>query len=116
MSLIYLDYAATTPLSPSVLSAMLPYLGANFGNPSSIYQIGQDARFAIDQARLSVASTLGIDPAEVTFTSGSTESNNLALGGVLWAARKRGIGRPHLVTSAIEHSAILEHADWLESV
>ena len=116
MSLIYLDYAATTPLSPTVLSGMLPYLQGEFGNPSSIYQLGQNARFAVDSARRQVATVLNGDPAEITFTSGSTESNNVALSGVLWAARKRGIERPHLITSAIEHSAVLEHAAWLESV
>src|SRR3954451_23734016 len=114
--MIYFDYAATTPLAPTVLQAMLPYLGPEFGNPSSIYQLGQRARYAVDQSRSSIAGILGIDPAEVTFTSGSTESNNLALSGILWAARRRGIARPHVVTSAIEHSAILEHTAWLESI
>jgi cysteine desulfurase len=114
--MIYFDYAATTPLAPTVLQAMLPYLGPEFGNPSSIYQLGQRARYAVDQSRSGIAGILGIDPAEVTFTSGSTESNNLALSGILWAARKRGIARPHVVTSAIEHSAILEHTAWLKSV
>ena len=114
--MIYLDYAATTPLSPAVLQGMLPYLQAEFGNPSSIYQLGQRARYAVDRSRASVAGMLGVDPAEITFTGGSTESNNLALSGVLWAAKKRGTDRPHLITSSIEHSAILEHAAWLESI
>ena len=116
MTTTYLDYAATTPLSPSVLAAMMPYLGPEFGNPSSIYQIGQSARFAVDRARASIAEILGVEAAEITFTSGSTEADNLALSGVLWGARKRGIERPHLVTTAIEHSAIMEQATWLESV
>jgi cysteine desulfurase len=116
VSSIYLDYAATTPLDPDVLRAMLPYLGPEFGNPSSIYQQGQAAKAAIEDARLRVAGVLGLDPAEVVFTSGSTESDNVALAGVAWAARKAGIERPHIVSTAIEHSAIIESLAWLESV
>jgi cysteine desulfurase len=116
VSCIYLDYAATTPLDPDVLRAMLPYLGPEFGNPSSIYQQGQTAKAAIEDARLRVAGVLGLDPAEIIFTSGSTESDNVALAGVAWAARKAGIERPHIVSTAIEHSAIVESLAWLESV
>ena len=116
MSFIYLDYAATTPLDPEVLQAMAPYLTQEFGNPSSIYQAGQSAKAAIEHARGTVADILGFDPAEIVFTSGSTESDNLALSGVAWAARKRGIERPHIVSTAIEHSAILESLEWLQSV
>jgi cysteine desulfurase len=114
--MIYLDYAATTPLDPDVLRAMLPYLSQEFGNPSSIYQPGQSAKAAIEAARTQVAGVTGFDPAEIVFTSGATESDNLALTGVAWAARKRGIERPHLISTAIEHSAILETLAWLESV
>lgn len=116
MSRIYLDYAATTPLDPEVLRAMLPYLQGQFGNPSSIYGVGQGARSAIDSARATVASVLGFDSQEIVFTSGATESDNLALSGVAWAARLGGIEKPHVVTTAIEHSAVLEHSDWLRSV
>ena len=116
MSSIYLDYAATTPLDPEVLRQMMPYLTQEFGNPSSIYQHGQTAKAAVEEARARVAGVLGFDPAEIVFTSGSTESDNLALAGVAWAARKGGIERPHIVTTAIEHSAILESVEWLTSV
>jgi cysteine desulfurase len=116
MSAIYLDYAATTPLDPDVLRAMMPYLAQEFGNPSSIYQHGQAAKAAIEDARSTVAGIVGFDPAEIVFTSGSTESDNLALTGVAWAARKRGIERPHIVSTAIEHSAILDTLAWLETV
>jgi cysteine desulfurase len=114
--MIYLDYAATTPLDPAVLQVMLPYLSREFGNPSSIYQQGQSARAAIEAARTRAASVTGFDPGEIVFTSGATESDNLSLTGVAWAARKRGIERPRIVSTTIEHSAILETLDWLESV
>ena len=116
MSSIYLDYAATTPLDPDVLRAMMPYLGPEFGNPSSIYQQAQAAKAAIEDARQKVAAVFALDPAEIVFTSGATESDNLALSGVAWAAKKAGIERPHIVSTAIEHSAIIESLAWLESV
>src|SRR5215204_836166 len=81
---IYLDHAATTPLHPAVLEAMLPYLTEHYGNPSSIYQLGQDARAALDRARATVARVLGCQPGEILFTSGATESDNHALSGVAW--------------------------------
>jgi cysteine desulfurase len=116
VSSIYLDYAATTPLDPDVLRAMMPFLGHEFGNPSSIYQQAQSAKAAIEDARQKVAGVLGLDPAEIVFTSGATESDNLALAGVVWAAKKAGVERPHIVSTAIEHSAIIESLTWLESV
>jgi cysteine desulfurase len=116
MTGIYLDYAATTPLDPEVLRVMLPYLQGQFGNPSSIYSLGQQSRSAIDTARATVARILGFDPEEIIFTSGATESDNLALSGVAWAARLKGTAVPHILTTAIEHSAVLEQCDWLRSV
>lgn len=115
---IYLDHAATTPLDPAVLSAMLPYLETHYGNPSSIYQLGQDARAGVERARLQVARALGCKVGEVLFTGGATESDNLALAGVLWAARLADPTGPppHLVTSAIEHHAVLHAADWLREI
>jgi cysteine desulfurase len=112
---IYFDHAATTPTDPEVVSAMLPYFTQVFGNPSSIYQVGQDGNAAIDRSRRIVASVLGCRPSEVLFTSGATESNNLALKGVAWAARLTRAGGPvpHIVTSAIEHHAVLHAADAL---
>src|SRR6266540_3765967 len=86
---IYLDHAATTPVDPDVLREIWPYFSEHFGNPSSIYRLGQDGRAAIDRARRSVAEVLGCQPSEVLFTSGATESNNLALIGVTWERRLR---------------------------
>ena len=113
---IYLDHAATTPTDPDVLAAMLPYFAERFGNPSSVYALGQEARAALDQARSTVARVLGCRPAEILFTSGATESDNLALAGVAWARRLADSTGPwpHLVTTAVEHSAVLSTARWLE--
>ncbi|MDQ2655664.1 MAG: cysteine desulfurase [Chloroflexota bacterium] len=112
---VYLDHAATTPLDPSVLAAMEPYLTAGFGNPSSIYRLGQEARAAVDGARAQAAAVLGCAPGEILFTSGATESNNLALRGVAWAARLAASSNPppHIVTTAIEHHAVLHTAESL---
>jgi cysteine desulfurase len=111
VSRIYLDHAATTPLDPRVLEAMLPYLHTHWGNPSSIYQEAREARKGLDGARRTVAEILGARPNEVIFTSGGSESDNAALRGVARAARRRG---RHIITSAIEHHAILHTAEELE--
>ncbi len=112
---IYLDHAATTPTDPEVVSAMLPYFTTIFGNPSSIYQIGQDGHAALERSRRAIASILGSRPSEILFTSGATESNNLALKGVAWAARIANPDGPvpHIITSAIEHHAVLHAAEAL---
>ncbi|HYO29985.1 MAG TPA: aminotransferase class V-fold PLP-dependent enzyme, partial [Thermomicrobiales bacterium] len=89
---IYLDHAATTPLDPDVLAMMVPYLTERFGNPSSVYRLGQEARAAIDEARTLVARVLGCDPSEILFTSGATEADNLALKGVAWRRRQDSTG------------------------
>ena len=107
---IYLDHAATTPTDPRVVEAMLPYLTEHWGNPSSIYFEAREARKGLDAARRAVAEALGARPAEVIFTSGGTESDNLALRGVA-AARKGG---KHIITTAIEHHAVLHSAERLE--
>lgn len=110
--MIYLDEAATTPLKRDVLAAMGPYLGPEFGNPSSHHEPGHHAREALEAARASVAETLGARTSEITFTSGGTESDNLALKGI-------ALGQPrgqHVVVSAIEHPAVLESAAWLERI
>src|SRR5215210_1549590 len=113
---IYLDHAATTPLDPEVLAGMLPYFTERYGNPSSIYRLGQESRAAIDQARSSCAGVLGCDPGEIIFTSGATESDNFALRGVAWAARlsQDGDTKPHIVTTTIEHHAVLHTVQDLE--
>ena len=109
---IYLDHAATTPTDPEVVTAMLPYFTSVFGNPSSIYQVGQDGHAALDRSRRSIASVLGCRSSEILFTSGATESNNLALKGVAWAARLATPDNsfPHIITTAIEHHAVLHAA------
>lgn len=103
---IYLDHAATTPLDPRVREAMGPYLGGDFGNPSSIHRLGRRARFVVEECRERVANLIGAEPGEVLFTSGGTEADNLAIKGVLAAA-----GGGHLITSAAEHEAVLRPAE-----
>jgi cysteine desulfurase len=106
---IYLDHNATTPVLPEVVAAMLPFLGAQFGNPSSAHVYGQRARQGVERARAEVAALLGCSPEEVVFTSGGTEANNLAIRGSTAASARRGI-----VTSTIEHPATEEPVAWLE--
>jgi cysteine desulfurase len=108
---IYLDHAATTPLRPEVLDAMLPYLTEHWGNPSSIYASGRRARQGLDEARERIGATLGAKPREIVFTSGGSESVNLAIKGVAWAASARG---RHLITSSVEHKAGLHTCQLLE--
>ena len=105
MEPIYLDHNATTPVAPEVRAAMLPYLGELFGNPSSGYRAGREARAAVERARAQVAALVGGRPEEIVFTSGGTEANNLALIGFM---RAHGTARRHAVASAIEHPAVLE--------
>lgn len=110
--LIYLDYNATTPIAPEVLSAMLPWLTEHFGNPSSGHPQGQVAAAALRRARAQVAALIGAAAEEINFTGCATEANNLALLGV---ARAAPPGRRHLIVSAIEHPAVLAPARFLES-
>ncbi|HAK13023.1 MAG TPA: cysteine desulfurase [Chitinophagaceae bacterium] len=108
MNRIYLDNAATTPLDPSVLDAMMPYLTSHFGNPSSIYSYGRESRLAIENARKSVAKILNAHPAEIFFTSGGTESSNTAI-----TAAVRDLGCKHIISSPIEHHATLHTVEHL---
>lgn len=108
---IYLDHAATTPLHPEVLEAMLPYLTEHHGNPSSIHASGRRARQALDEAREEIAGYLGAKPREIVFTASGTEADNLAVRGVAWAASARG---RHLVTSTVEHKAVINTVSMLE--
>lgn len=110
-STVYLDYAATTPLDPVVLRAMLPYLKKIFGNPSSIHGPGQEALVAMENSRKTTADFLGADPQEIVFTGSATEANNLVIFGVVGASR---ILKPHIITSKIEHHAVLEPCCELE--
>lgn len=104
---VYLDNAATTPLDPEVLDAMLPYMQTHFGNPSSIYSYGRETRLAIENARKTVAKILGAKPGEIFFTSGGTESNNTAI-----TAAIRDLGCRHIITSPIEHHAVLHTVEY----
>jgi cysteine desulfurase len=111
---IYLDHAATTPVDPRVLDIMLPFFSERFGNPSSIYALGRDARAGLDWARGTLAEALHCQAREVLFTSGATESNNLAIKGVAWWHRFNAPARGnHIVISAIEHHAVLHAAEAL---
>jgi len=109
--LIYMDHAATTPTRPEVVEAMLPYFHERFGNPSSLYSIARESKKVVESARETIARALGADPMEIFFTSGGTESDNWALKGVALANRKKG---DHIITSAIEHHAVLHTAEYLE--
>ena len=109
MDTAYLDHAATTPVRPEVLEAMLPYFNASWGNPSSAHRFGRAARAGMEQAKREVAEALGVEPNQVVFTSGGTEADNLAVIGAAMAARARQ--QPmHVVTTAIEHKAVLAAA------
>ena len=111
MKQIYLDHASTTPVRPEVVEAMVPYFTEHFGNPSSIYPLGQEASDAVAGARAALAGILGASPREVYFTSGGTESDNWALKGFARANAAKG---RHIVTSAIEHHAVLHACEALE--
>lgn len=114
MNPVYLDYAATTPVRDEVRAAMEPYATEAFGNPSSTHRWGRAAQAALDNARAETAEALGAKPSEIFFVRGGTESDNLAIIGSANAQRGRG-GHPTIVTTTIEHSAVLEPAEFLES-
>lgn len=109
----YLDHAATTPVSPEALAAMRPYFSDAYGNPSSLYELAQQSRHALDEARERCARVLGARTGEVVFTSGGTESDNAAIVGAALALRAKG---GHVVTTAIEHHAVLHACDLLETL
>lgn len=109
---VYLDNSATTPIDPEVLDAMMPYLTDKFGNASSIHHFGQETRSAVDVARHQVAGLLNARPNEIVFTSGGTESNNLAIRGLVEANDKHG---RHIIVSAIEHPAVKNVVEDLET-
>src|SRR3989338_2779344 len=111
MKRIYLDYAATTPTHSDVFAAMEPYFGEKFGNPSSIHSFGRETRSAVEKVREQVAALISAKPEEIVFTSGGTESNNFALNGIAEINKTKG---NHLITSRIEHPAVLEPCQHLE--
>jgi cysteine desulfurase len=108
---IYMDHAATTPLDPSVFERMRPYFSELFGNPSSIYGLGRKSLAALDAAHETVARLLNCRPTEIVFTGGGSEADNLAIKGVAYSPRRRG---KHIITSAIEHHAVLRTCEQLE--
>ena len=111
MERIYLDYAATTPTRPEVVKAMLPYFCDAFGNPSSLYSYGLEARQAIELARMKVAQAIGGKNEEIVFTGGGSEADNFAIKGVAYANIRKG---NHIITDVIEHHAVLETCRFLE--
>ena len=113
MNPVYLDYAATTPVAERVLQAMKPYFCERFGNASSLYSGGREARKAVAEAREKVAALLQASPSEVYFTSGGSESDNWAIKGAAFALRRAGRGK-HIITSCVEHHAVLNACRWLE--
>jgi len=111
MNRIYLDNAATTPLKPEVLDSMMPFFDNRFGNPSALYSYGQEAKKAIEEARDKVAVAIGASADEIFFTSGGTESDNWALIGAAYALKNKG---NHIVTTSIEHHAVLHTCQYLK--
>ena len=126
--MIYLDHAATTAVSKSVREAMLPYFSEDYGNPSSLYLFAQKAKKAVEDSRRSIAGLLGINPREIYFTSGGTESDNWAILSAFYSAMEKKSGlscsdaagqkqrQPHIICSAIEHHAVLESCKFAESL
>ena len=112
--LIYLDHAASTPVLQEIINEMIPYLGDLYGNPSSIHTYGIKSKIAIQTARRRVAFLIGAKPSEIFFTSGGTESDNLALKGISKSIRNYQNKKNHIITSSIEHDAILETCHYLE--
>jgi cysteine desulfurase len=112
--MIYLDHAATTPSSKEVIESMKPYFAEKFGNPSSIYALGREAREAVSESRETIMKLLGAEtPSEIIFTSGATESNNMALKGVAFYASQILKVSPHIIVSSIEHHCVLDTAKYL---
>jgi len=112
MRRIYLDHAATTPVHPQVAEAMASYFSKDFGNPSTLYSYGREAKGALEEARAKVARLIGAkQPEEIVFTSGGTEADNFALCGIAWANQKKG---NHIITTSIEHHAVINVCKFLE--
>src|SRR6478735_3197483 len=109
--IVYMDNHATTRVDPRVVEAMLPYFDAKYGNPNSVHVAGHEARDAVDAARDSIAAAIVADPKEIVFTSGATESNNLAVRGIAERERRRG---NHLISVTTEHKAMLDPLARLE--
>src|ERR1051325_2433478 len=113
MTSIYLDFNASTPIDPAVAAAMRPFLGEAFGNPSSGHWASTPAKAALEKARGQVASLLGSAPEEIVFTSGGSEANNLAIKGMFFASKHKAA---HIITTAVEHPAVLAPCRFLEQL
>ncbi|TLS39289.1 cysteine desulfurase family protein [Pseudalkalibacillus caeni] len=113
MEAIYLDHAATSPVHPDVVEVMIPSLKENFGNPSSIHRFGRSNRHVLDEARSTIASSVGAHPKEIVFTSGGTEADNMAIIGTAMANKDKG---KHIITSQVEHHAVLHACEHLETL
>ncbi|MDZ7340634.1 MAG: cysteine desulfurase NifS [candidate division KSB1 bacterium] len=111
MRKVYFDHSATTPVDPQVVEAMIPYFSEKFGNPSSIHSFGRETKVALEEAREKVAAFCNVRPADIYFTSGGTESDNMAIKGVAYEFKKKG---RHIITSQIEHHAVLHCCEFLE--
>lgn len=116
MDIRYFDNAATTRIKEEVLEEMFPYLSLEYGNPSSIYGLGRRAKKAIETARTRVANLLNCKPSEITFTSCGSESDNMALKGMAMLQKSKQTGKNHIITSKIEHPAILNSCHTLEKL
>ena len=112
---VYSDNAATTPISKNVYNAMIPYLTTGYGNPSSLYKLGREEKKAVDQARIYTAEILNAEPSEIIFTSGGSEADNLAIKGLLFSP-KADPNKKHIITTKIEHHAILHTCQFLERI
>ena len=110
MKRVYLDYAATTPVDPRVVKAMVPYFNQRFGNAMSLHAFGREAKESVDSTRASLAGMLHAESSEIFFTSSATEANNLVMKGTAWANRSKG---KHIIISGIEHHCVLNAAGWL---
>lgn len=108
---IYMDYAATTPIKKEVVDAMMPYLTEHFGNPSSVHGFGRDVKKAIDESRMTIAKAINAAPEDIFFTGGGSESDNMAIKGIAFAYKDKG---NHIITSKIEHHAVLHTCEYLE--
>lgn len=112
---VYSDNAATTPISKNVYNAMIPYLTTKYGNPSSLYALGREEKRAVDQARIYTADMIGADPSEIIFTGGGSEADNLAIKGLMFA-RNHDKKKNHIITSKIEHHAVLYTCEFMERI
>jgi cysteine desulfurase len=110
---IYLDHAATTRMWPEVKEAMEPYLSEKYGNASTSYDLGKEAKAAMEHAREKIAAAIGATPAEIYFTSGGSESDNWAIKSIAGSRKEKGM---HIITSKIEHHAVLNSCEYLESL